>query len=225
MSLTISRLKQPRTFHLPWSEGATSDDKFIESLVGFKDHTIQITLKMDGETTSAYSDGFTHARALDSGIKDEGQAWFKQYWLNKLYSTQHFNDWLHIKGESLYWEHSLQYTEAVHAFQVFAVWCENQKNRFVLKSTDFIEDTIAELGLHSVPVVYNGKFDQRMLEKFHETLDLSKVEGYVVRVCNDITLENFSRQVAKFVRKGHVQTDQHWRRQLKRNPIPKHCFE
>lgn len=35
-------------------------------------------------------------------------------------------------------------------------------------------------------------------------------EGYVVRLAEEFSYEKFSTSVAKFVRKNHVQTDQHW---------------
>jgi hypothetical protein len=36
------------------------------------------------------------------------------------------------------------------------------------------------------------------------------MEGYVVRVTAAIPYADFGRKVAKWVRRGHVQTDQHW---------------
>lgn len=216
----IQRLKQPRTSHLPWSPGATSDDKFIQTLEGFKGKNIQVSLKMDGETTSGYSDGFTHARSLDGGIKDEGQAWFRNYWKKHAHK---FHDFVHSKGESLYWEHSLQYTEATHCFQAFALWLHND-HAWTLMDTELTKYRCEQAGIHQVPVIYTGKFDQKMLERFHETLDLSTVEGYVIRVCHPVELRNFQTHVAKFVREDHVQTDEHWRSNMKRNQLPKECF-
>lgn len=45
----MEKRKYPRTPHLPWSPGATSDDKYIQDLNSFKGRKIVITEKMDGE--------------------------------------------------------------------------------------------------------------------------------------------------------------------------------
>ena len=42
------------------------------------------------------------------------------------------------------------------------------------------------------------------------TLDFTEVEGFVMRNTNSFRYLDFQKNVAKFVRKGHVQTDQHW---------------
>ena len=52
------KYKYPRTFHIPGSPGATSDDKILKSLDHFKGKRVIITEKMDGENTSLYRDYF-----------------------------------------------------------------------------------------------------------------------------------------------------------------------
>ena len=44
--------KYPRTMHLPFSEGVTSDDKMIKSLDAFQNCRVIVTEKMDGENTT-----------------------------------------------------------------------------------------------------------------------------------------------------------------------------
>ena len=61
----MSFIKYPRTFHVPWSLGKTSDDKVLKSADHFVGKEIVITEKMDGENTSIYKEGL-HARSLDS---------------------------------------------------------------------------------------------------------------------------------------------------------------
>lgn len=41
--------KYPRTYHCPWSEGATEDDKVNKSMSGFIGKEVIVTVKMDGE--------------------------------------------------------------------------------------------------------------------------------------------------------------------------------
>ena len=36
------------------------------------------------------------------------------------------------------------------------------------------------------------------------------MEGYVVRLADSFDVGDFSKSIAKYVRAGHVQTDEHW---------------
>ena len=71
-------IKYPRTPHLPWSEGITSDDKKIKTLNKFHGRSVIITEKMDGENTTMYRNNI-HARSLDSRGGEE-RAWIKNFW-------------------------------------------------------------------------------------------------------------------------------------------------
>ena len=57
--------KYGRTFHLPQSPGATSDDKVMDSIAALESGTLIITEKMDGENTTIHAGG-CHARSPDS---------------------------------------------------------------------------------------------------------------------------------------------------------------
>ena len=56
------KVKYPRTPHLPFSQGVTSDDKIIQTLNYFVGEEIVITEKMDGENTTM-GHNYTHARS------------------------------------------------------------------------------------------------------------------------------------------------------------------
>ena len=48
------RYKYPRTYHLPFSPGFTSDDKVLKDDSYFRGKEIVVTEKMDGENVSIY---------------------------------------------------------------------------------------------------------------------------------------------------------------------------
>ncbi len=78
LDLFTSRVKYPRTNHLPWSPGVNDDDRVLKDLSVFEGKRIIVTKKMDGENTTMYSDHI-HARSLDSrGGQD--RAYVKQIW-------------------------------------------------------------------------------------------------------------------------------------------------
>lgn len=55
----MSYIKYPRTFHLPWSLGATSDDKVLKNVDHFEGTCVVITEKMDGENSYDKSMNFS----------------------------------------------------------------------------------------------------------------------------------------------------------------------
>ena len=70
-------VKYGRTFHLPWSPGATDDDKVLDSVAHFVGHDVVVTEKMDGENTTVYPTGYTHARSVDSKKSHPSRDWLK----------------------------------------------------------------------------------------------------------------------------------------------------
>ncbi|TOJ37622.1 hypothetical protein CGI42_25270, partial [Vibrio parahaemolyticus] len=69
------------------------------------------------------------------------------------------------------------------------------------------------LGLTTVEVVYRGIFDMDKIKAIFQNLDKEKEEGIVVRLSRGFHYDEFQKCVMKAVRKGHVQTDQHWSHQ------------
>ena len=69
------------------------------------------------------------------------------------------------------------------------------------------------LGLHLVPVIRRGSGTNPSYAS-PTTSRQSRLggdrEGYVVRLAGSFHYRAFRRSVAKFVRKNHVQTDDHW---------------
>ena len=66
------------------------------------------------------------------------------------------------------------------------------------------------LDIVSVPVLYEGIFNEDVVKKIAKETVARGGEGIVVRLADSFTYEDFSKSVAKFVRKNHVQTDKHW---------------
>jgi len=71
------------------------------------------------------------------------------------------------------------------------------------------------LGFHHVPILYNGSWDKNLvMQCYTKRSNCGGIqEGYVVRNTEGFSYDCFSQNVAKFVRKGHVQTDEHWMNQ------------
>lgn len=195
-------IKYPRTYHLPWSLGFSSDDKVLKSVEHFEGQKVVVTEKMDGENTTMYSDR-VYARSIDSN-GGEDRAWVKQLW--STIRGEIPKGW-RICGENLYARHSLPYDDLQSYFYGFSVWDEHNQ---CLPWVDTLE-IFSMLEITPVRTLYCGKWDEGHLRELAIKLDTSKVEGYVVRTAGGFPYNEFSLNAAKFVRANHVQTDKHWR--------------
>lgn len=205
-------VKYPRTYHLPWSPGATDDDRVMEDPDEcFGGREVVVTEKMDGENCTMYSD-YIHARSLDYSSHPSRDR-VKAMWAQVAHDIP--EGW-RVCGENLYAEHSIHYEDLSSYFQVFSIW--NEKNECL--SWDETKEWAALLGFQMVPTL-----DERSIwrPETHHELSLALVyslqarnnnrqsEGYVVRLADRFHYKDFRRSVAKYVRKGHViHRDGHW---------------
>lgn len=196
--------KYPRTPHLPFSPGKSLDDISIFTTDHFERmDTVVITEKLDGENTTMYSD-YIHSRSLD-GRNHISMNYVKNLWANIRYKIP--SDY-RICGENVFAEHSIHYSALENYFYVFSIW---QKNTCLnLEETLYICE---DLELNYVPILYKGKYSDKTA--FSCFTGKSKVggeqEGFVVRNINEFVFNEFSNNIAKYVRANHVQTNEHWK--------------
>ena len=189
------RRKYPRTPHLRWSESIFEDD-LIEEDIFPGGREVVITEKMDGENTSLYND-YYHARSINSS-NHPSRDYVKGLWGSiKDQIPKDFR----ICGENMFAKHSLHYTELESYFLVFSIWDGDT----CLSWKDTVE-YCKLLNLFTVPVLYEGLYDKNKLP----IINPLKQEGYVMRSSNSFEYTDFINNVRKYVRKGHVQTDEHW---------------
>jgi hypothetical protein len=210
-------LKYPRTPHFPFSPGRTDDDVVLEEVANIPSFPllskeVVVTEKLDGGNC-CISRGKVYARTLNSEATHPSFGPIKR--LASQISYQ-LSDNLQLFGENLYGIHSIEYDELESFFYLFAVL----RDRKCWLSWSEVCSLADELGIPTVPVVYTGRFTS-----FKEYEDLilplmknrSKCgsctpEGFVVRTLEGFSYERFDSHVAKFVRRGHIQTDETWRR-------------
>lgn len=200
-----SHVKYPRTWHLPWSLGATDDDRIHRDLSGFIGQEMIVTEKMDGENTSLYADHY-HARSIDSNSHPS------QSWARAFHARMAFNippGW-RVCAENLYARHSIGYPDLAAFLLVFSIWDET--NRCL--SWDDTLQWCELLDLKAVPTLWRGLWDERQIRALHQPLRNGRAsEGYVVRATRSFAFPEFRRVVGKYVREGHVATTHHWKAQ------------
>jgi hypothetical protein len=204
-------VKYPRTHHLPFSPGVTSDDRVQHDLSELEGQEVIVTEKLDGECTTMYAD-YIHARSLEYRSRvdrDRVKA------LHATIAVDIPDEW-RVCGENLWAEHSIRYENLSSIFFVFSVW--NEKN--LCLSRDETVEWAGLLGLETVPVLYRGPFDKVLLQNLHQPERNGRpCEGFVVRTADGFPYSAFRRRVAKYVREDHVQTQAHWTRTIRPNGV------
>ncbi|GGE19081.1 2'-5' RNA ligase [Primorskyibacter flagellatus] len=204
--------KYGRTFHLPTSPGATSDDKIMASLVGLMVDDLVVTEKMDGENTTIHSTG-SHARSPDSRYHPS-RDWLKAFAAG---ISPNLEDGERIIGENLYARHSVAYDALPSYFLGFG-WIVDDE----VQSWDRTMTRFQELGISAVPTLYRGPYRDDLFEGIARNLDLTKHEGYVVRTAGAFDENAMPECMGKYVRAGHVQADIHW---MKAEVVPNKLAE
>jgi predicted kinase len=175
-----------------------ADDVRAADLSALSGREVVVTEKLDGENTTLYADGL-HARSLDSA-HHPSRAWLKA--LHGRVAARIPAGW-RVCGENLYARHSIGYDDLESWFYAFSVWAGGR-----CLDWDATVRFARGLGVPVPPVLWRGIFDERALRALRP--DPTRQEGYVVRPADGFELADFGRLVAKWVRRGHVRTDQHW---------------
>ena len=199
----MKRSKYPRTPHLRWSPGATSDDKWLEDPSCFNGREVVVTEKLDGENTTVYPDGTCHARSLSSG-PHPSRDWMRA--LAGRIGRELPHGW-RICGENLFAVHSIAYSALPSFFLAFGMM---DRQRFM--SWDEVIAWANLLDLTLVPVLYRGPWNEEAIRACFTGRSCygGEQEGYVVRLAQSFDLSSFGRSIAKYVQASHVQTDEHW---------------
>lgn len=200
--------------HLPWSKGATNDDKIATDLSSLINVPIVISEKFDGSNTSLETDGCfarTHSGPPNHPSFDALKALHARIKYGIPNNIQIFGEWCFAL-------HSIAYDSLPGYFLMFGI---RELGSFPFwYSWGELEEWAAELGLPTVPVLWRGAVaTESELQAITESLVKEPSvcgktrEGVVVRIENGFSDEDFSKSVMKWVRKDHVQTSDHWKDQ------------
>lgn len=189
---------------MPWSLGINDDDKALNDASQFYGKRVIMSIKKDGENTSAYSDGHVHARSIDSR-GGEDRAWVKQFLANNV--CFNLPDGWRICGENMWAKHSIHYENLPSYFLGFSLWNEHN----ICISWDETLEYFSLLGITHVEVLYDGIWHEDTVRTIEKTIDPNKEEGYVIRIADAFQYSQFKNSIAKYVRRDHVKTTKHWR--------------
>ena len=205
--------KYPRTYHLPTSPGLQNDDRRLPDISIFDGRIVVVNEKYDGEGTTMTPEK-TYPRSPD-GRYHPSRDLMKAFHASK---KSEIPDGWRISGEYLYARHSIPYTIAngnalPSWFMGFGVWDEHN----VLLDWKQTLEIFQMLDIAPVRTLYHGVYYPNLVEDIAKTIDPERQEGFVMRVEDRIPYPDgpgdqgrFFQAIAKWVRKNHVQTDQHW---------------
>lgn len=208
--------KYNRTYHMPWSKGATNDDKIATDLSALIGTSIVITEKMDGSNTSLEQNGCfarTHSGPPIHPSFDSLKALHASVRWKIPQKIQLFGEWCFAL-------HSIAYNELPGHFLLFNVrMCSPELNDIWLSWED-VELWSKEIEVPTVPVLFQGQVSsEKELKELTESFMNQPSacggirEGVVTRVQRPFEDYNFSRCIMKCVRANHVQTTEHWKEQ------------
>lgn len=208
--------KFPRIPHLPFSPGATRDDKKLKDFKHLLKKNLVITEKMDGSNLAMTCDEI-FSRSHNGPPTHESFDYAKGLWSMLRHKIPKGDT---IFGEYLYAKHSIGYDHLPGYFMVFAI---RNDNSGITWSWEDTKEVAKILNLPTVPelgTIVADWYEQNEDEPFKEMIECMATneylpqEGVVVRVADMIKPEDWYGSIAKWVRKDHVQTDEHWTNQL-----------
>ncbi|MCD6069473.1 MAG: 2-5 ligase [Bacteroidetes bacterium] len=225
--MSVSR-KYGRTYHYPFSPGTTSDDRinreYWDDLSRLE--TVIHTEKLDGENNCLSKYG-VFARSHAAPTTSPWTAFLREKW-NLI--KRDLGDY-EIFGENLYAIHSIRYQNIDSHYFVFGVrenekWLSWEETEFIASAFDF---PVVPVLLEYQGLPERMDFEKNVLEMVKQSgtfgsFDVQSgkpctMEGIVTRNKYEYAVDEFQRNVFKYVRKGHVKTDEHWTRNWKRAPL------
>ncbi len=199
-------IKYPRTYHLNFGQEISRDDRMLLDNSQFKGKRVIISEKLDGENCNFYNN-YYHARSIDS------QHHQSRNWIKNFHSQISHNipkGW-RICGENLYAKHSIFYNNLKSYFYMFSIW--NDKNE-CLNWEETIEWSYL-LGVEFCPILYDGIWNE---EKIKKLCNNEIREGFVARLYDSFSYENFNKSIAKFIHKKFKdkldENEEHWRNKI-----------
>lgn len=185
------------------------DDRVHQNPEFFVGKQVFITEKLDGGNTTL-NQGEVYARSTGQPAE---QGWFAHVKKYHAWKTHGMNPDTVLYGEDIAALHSITYN--VPMDQTYHIFRVREKDEFLPY------DSLVSYGeLFDIPVVqplFRGIFDsvEAITKWFEEEISKPSAfgdtrEGFVMSVDTRFAADQFSLNVCKYVRKNHVQTDEHW---------------
>ena len=204
-------VKYPRTPYWPWSPSIGRDDGVHPYPGRFVGEPVVVTEKLDGGNTLLHG-GKVYARSVLGPSEGKWMAMVKKHHAWKVNEPD-----VYLYGEDIYGVHSIEYGPVPEQATYYAFALRHGHGAFAPFSE--VEAYANPREIPVVPVLFNGRFQsvaelRAFVERAHAEPSVlgGEREGVVLRLARGFPVRDFSNNVCKSVRPGHVQTDEHWSR-------------
>ena len=206
--------KYPATPYWPWSPAIGRDDN-VHTIPGrFVGHAVVVTEKLDGSNTLLHA-GKVYGRSVSAPSEGKWMAMVKKHHAWKVTEPD-----VYLYGEDIYGIHSISYGP-VQEKETFYAFALRDGNGIFAAFAD-VQSYVKQWGIPVVPILFEGYFRsvaeiRAFVERAHGEPSLlgGQREGVVMRLARRFPAAEFSENVCKSVRIGHVQTAEHWTRKWK----------
>lgn len=232
--MTTPSAKYPRTLHVPWSLGATTDDKMLSSVEHFVEQECVLLEKLDGEN-QCWTDSEVYARSHAAQVSHASNGVSKR----EHSMRRHLIDpALSVFHEYTYAMHSIWYRRMAAERSYCHLFNVRHDTTGVFWAWDDVEMMAQHLDLPTAPVLWRGVVESEehlrslmaqggesawggVPVRWNPETRLWEVapggdpngnirEGLVLRLAGEFA--DLGASVAKLVRPNHVQTGDHWKR-------------
>jgi ATP-dependent RNA circularization protein (DNA/RNA ligase family) len=217
-------MKYPRTYHLSFSQEIFNDDKMLDKKVeeSFINTEIVITEKLDGGNCCLFN-GKIYARSHTEETNHPSFSMVKSLYNSILYTKDFEFDRYMLFGENMQAIHSIKYTKIKSPFYLFNILDTKTDKWISLKELKEISNY---LNIPMVPIIFEGTMQSLGVLKLTLERNINRPsyiggekEGFVIRKTESFNKDKFNKNVCKFVRRGHVQSDEHWSKNWKTQKI------
>ena len=209
-----SSAKYPATPYWPWSPAIGRDGDVHTNSGRFVGDAVVVTEKLDGSNTLLHA-GKVYGRSVSAPSDRKWMAMVKKHHAWKVTEPD-----VYLYGEDIYGVHSITYgpVEEQKTFYAFAL---RDGNGAFAAFAD-VESYAKQRGIPVVPILFEGYF--RSVTEIRAFVEHAqgepsvlggRREGVVLRLARRFPAAEFSENVCKNVRVGHVQTKEHWTRKWK----------
>ena len=203
--------KYPSTPYWPWSPAIGRDDD-VHTIPGrFVGQAVVVTEKLDGSNTLLHA-GKAYGRSVSAPSSGKWMAMVKKHHAWKVTEPN-----VYLYGEDIYGVHSITYGPVEEQKTFYAFGLRDGEGAFAAFAD--VESYVKQRGIPIVPILFEGYFSsvaeiRAFVEHAHNEPSVlgGQREGMVLRLARGFPTAEFSENVCKSVRVGHVQTNEHWTR-------------
>ena len=199
----------PRIPYWPYSPSIGRDDGVHRDPRRFVDEPVVVTEKLDGGNTLLHA-GKVYGRSVSAPSNAKWMAMVKKHHAWKVNEPD-----IYLYGEDIYGVHSITYDPVPEQETFYAFALRHSDGAFA--SFTEVEAFARQRKIPVVPVLFRGRFQsvadiRAFFEYSHRRPSVlgGAREGVVLRLARGFSEDEFSNNLCKSVRVGHVQTDDHW---------------